>query len=236
MQWLLRNELLIALHLRVRVVATAVLKRKVRKERKRKGGRRVSWQEPESAEGERSEAVFARRGRRRRPVGVQEDVEEDAEEDGDDEKEDDKEKDRDSKEKGQKWLAQSPEEMRARPPILEEGLDFDEELDEKMRRFESGDEGPDEGSQAGGEGDEESDEEEDWRYSIIPDPARADIRQRAWLQAMSVGKEPGLARRFEAINRYFDGRCADDEILFKAEISRKQLREVLHHYEEYVSA
>jgi hypothetical protein len=36
------------------------------------------------------------------------------------------------------------------------------------------------------------------------------------------------------INRYFDGKCSDDEILFRAEISRKQLREVLHHYEEYV--
>ncbi|VDB92300.1 unnamed protein product [Peniophora sp. CBMAI 1063] len=234
-QWLLRNELMIALHLRVRVVATAALKKKVKKERRRRGGRRVSWQEPEATEGEGegSDAVFARRGRRRRPGGVEDDVEEEADgdaEDGDDEKE------TDSKEKGTKWLAQSPEEMRARPPILEEGLDFDEELDEKMRRFESDAEGLDEGdgSQAEGEGDDESDDEEDWRYSIIPDPARADVRQRAWLQAMSAGKEPALARRFDAINRYFDGRCADDEILFRAEISRKQLREVLHHYDEYL--
>lgn len=38
------------------------------------------------------------------------------------------------------------------------------------------------------------------------------------------------------INQYFDGKSTDDEILYRAEISRKQLREVLHHYEEYVSA
>lgn len=37
------------------------------------------------------------------------------------------------------------------------------------------------------------------------------------------------------INQYFDGKKTDDEILHRAEISRKQLREVLHHYEEYVS-
>lgn len=40
-----------------------------------------------------------------------------------------------------------------------------------------------------------------------------------------------LSRR---INQYFDGKRTDDEILYRAEISRKQLREVLHHYEEYV--
>ena len=37
------------------------------------------------------------------------------------------------------------------------------------------------------------------------------------------------------INQYFDGKRSDDEILFRAEITRRQLREVLHHYEPYVS-
>ena len=36
------------------------------------------------------------------------------------------------------------------------------------------------------------------------------------------------------INQYFDGKKSDDEILYRAEISRKQLREVLRHYDEYV--
>lgn len=39
-----------------------------------------------------------------------------------------------------------------------------------------------------------------------------------------------------SINQYFDGKKSDDEILYRAEISRKQLREVLHHYEDYVRA
>lgn len=43
-------------------------------------------------------------------------------------------------------------------------------------------------------------------------------------------------RRVHRINQYFDGKCTDDEILYSADISRKDLREVLHHYEEYVSA
>ena len=38
------------------------------------------------------------------------------------------------------------------------------------------------------------------------------------------------------INQYFDGKRSDDEILYTAEISRKQLRQILHQYEEYVSA
>ena len=39
-----------------------------------------------------------------------------------------------------------------------------------------------------------------------------------------------------SINQYFDGKMTDDEILYRAEIARKQLREVLHVYEEYVSS
>ena len=38
----------------------------------------------------------------------------------------------------------------------------------------------------------------------------------------------------DRLNEYFDGKRTDDEILYRAEISRKQLREVLHHYDEYV--
>ena len=38
----------------------------------------------------------------------------------------------------------------------------------------------------------------------------------------------------DRLNQYFDGKRTDDEILYRAEISRKQLREVLHYYDEYV--
>jgi len=44
-----------------------------------------------------------------------------------------------------------------------------------------------------------------------------------------------MCRWFFRINQYFDGKHSDDEIFYRAEISRKQLREVLHHYAEYVS-
>lgn len=90
--------------------------------------------------------------------------------------------------------------------------------------------------------------------SMITDPARASRLERRWLTAMSEGKDPYIAARFERcahgmlglvrllitlhmsrINQYFDGKCTDDEILYRADISRKDLREVLHHYEEYVS-
>jgi len=70
--------------------------------------------------------------------------------------------------------------------------------------------------------------------SMINDPGKATPMQRRWLSAMSDGKEPAIAKRFELINQYFDGKRSDDEILYRAEITRKQLREVLHHYEEYL--
>lgn len=37
------------------------------------------------------------------------------------------------------------------------------------------------------------------------------------------------------INQYFDGKRSDDEIMYLADITRKQLREVLQQYEEFVS-
>ena len=37
------------------------------------------------------------------------------------------------------------------------------------------------------------------------------------------------------INQYFDGKRTDDEIMYRADITRRQLREVLHQYEEFVS-
>ncbi|TCD64919.1 hypothetical protein EIP91_003455 [Steccherinum ochraceum] len=76
----------------------------------------------------------------------------------------------------------------------------------------------------------------DWddpRASIICDPGRATPMERQWLSAMSEGKDEYIRRRFERINQYFNGRCTDDEILHKADITRKQLREVLHVYNEY---
>ncbi|KAI6037678.1 hypothetical protein EDC04DRAFT_2868624 [Pisolithus marmoratus] len=72
--------------------------------------------------------------------------------------------------------------------------------------------------------------------SLISDPGTASPLERRWLAAMSEGKDEHIRQTpFPAsINQYFDGKSTDDEILYRAEISRKQLREVLHHYDEYL--
>jgi hypothetical protein len=225
-QWLLQHDLLVTLHLRIRVVATAELKQHVRRYWGSKSRRRVSWKDvPDDA--------FELRGRRHTPVRDDEDS---------------KLKFDDSPRWPSSRRGSSSQPNRSivdviEPPILEEGLDFDEELDEKIAEAVRRGDTPDRGSR--------DNDEEDSQPSIIPDPARADIVQRQWLQMMSEGKEDAIVRRFDQyvlrpcvvdnsdrvcrINRYFDGKCTDDEILFRAEISRKQLREVLHHYDEYVS-
>jgi len=117
--------------------------------------------------------------------------------------------------------------------------------------YESGEEDDVEGDDI--EDDEDSEDEDDPSVpSIIPDPGRATPKERRWLTKMSEGKSPWIVKRFEtqvllgvplvhfltlcySIHQYFDGKCTDDEILYHADISRKQLREVLHHYDEYVS-
>ncbi|KAL4247623.1 Nitrogen permease regulator 3 [Abortiporus biennis] len=71
--------------------------------------------------------------------------------------------------------------------------------------------------------------------SMINDPGRATALERAWLNAMSEGKDPRIVKRFEQVNQYFNGKCTDDEILYRAEMSRKHLREILHHYDEYIN-
>ena len=121
--------------------------------------------------------------------------------------------------------------------------------------YESGEEDDGEDDVEGdyADSDEDSEDEDDPNIpSIIPDPGRATPRERRWLTKMSEGKSSWIAKRFEAqvsfsipmthfltpcrsIHQYFDGKCTDDEILHNADISRKQLREVLHHYDEYVS-
>ncbi|KZS99072.1 hypothetical protein SISNIDRAFT_492355 [Sistotremastrum niveocremeum HHB9708] len=70
--------------------------------------------------------------------------------------------------------------------------------------------------------------------SVISDPARATPVQRRWIAAMSAKKDKTMAKLFQQINQYFDGKKTDDEILYRADITRKQLRFVLTHFGEYV--
>ncbi|KAF8525938.1 nitrogen permease regulator of amino acid transport activity 3-domain-containing protein [Hysterangium stoloniferum] len=72
--------------------------------------------------------------------------------------------------------------------------------------------------------------------SLISNPERATPKESRWLKGMTFGKNPAVAKRFENIHKFFDGKMTVDEILYKAEISRKELREVLHHFTDHVSS
>ncbi|KAF8344246.1 nitrogen permease regulator of amino acid transport activity 3-domain-containing protein [Cantharellus anzutake] len=80
----------------------------------------------------------------------------------------------------------------------------------------------------------EEEEDTDLSPSFLVDPERATRAQRRWLDAMCIGKDEYLVRWFKKVSPYFDGKKTTDEILHRTEISRKQLREVLHHFEEYL--
>jgi hypothetical protein len=74
------------------------------------------------------------------------------------------------------------------PPIPEEGIEFDEELEDDDVEAEA---------TSHREDDEEEDEDDDHETSILADPRRATSVQRRWLQAMSEGKDELVARRFD---------------------------------------
>ena len=78
------------------------------------------------------------------------------------------------------------------PPILEEGLELDEEIDDEEAQSV-------EEAEAASRREEEDDEEEedDNETSILADPGRATAVQRRWLQAMSEGKDELVTRRFD---------------------------------------
>ncbi|KZT73069.1 hypothetical protein DAEQUDRAFT_505172 [Daedalea quercina L-15889] len=200
--WMLKRDLLVTLHLRIRIVATEELKHRVRMK-----------YEMTRAKRERIQAA-------EKEVPSLETASESS--------------------LGTNWLSFSPKTARALARQQSVGTRSQEgpetHPDTAEKRVQSDlEEDP---ASSGAE------DVEDWYRgngddnnpysSMITDPARASRLERRWLAAMSEGKDPYIATRFEKINQYFDGKCTDDEILFRAEISRKQLREVLHHYDEYL--
>ncbi|KAH9944851.1 nitrogen permease regulator of amino acid transport activity 3-domain-containing protein [Amylocystis lapponica] len=200
--WLLRRDLLLTVHLRIRIVATEELKERVRRE----------W---EAAQAHRARAQGRARGEPRSVGGEM----------------------ASGSSPAANWFSMSPKSARRHTRELSAarraGAGTPPNLAERVREEDEEDWGSE---------DTEDVRWEDWYHgeeanlyaSMISDPARATPLERRWLAAMSEGKDASIARRFEQINQYFDGKCTDDEILFRAEISRKQLREVLHHYEEFL--
>ncbi|KAJ7591166.1 nitrogen permease regulator of amino acid transport activity 3-domain-containing protein [Mycena floridula] len=192
--WMLKRDMLITLHLRIRVIATQELKSRVRRIRENARRRREQNYEAET----------------------------------------------DSQTTGRiAWLSLSPQSARRhsrRGPSTDSvhselsELNFQEDEDDEDR--------PDEEEPSHSDNDDDDSgqdaTEDNSMPSMINDPGSATPLQRRWLSAMSDGKDPYVALRFKLINQYFDGKKTDDEILFRADITRKQLREVLHHYEEYL--
>ncbi|KAI0707128.1 nitrogen permease regulator of amino acid transport activity 3-domain-containing protein [Earliella scabrosa] len=233
--WMLKRDLLIRLHLRIRIVATEELKKRVRKaweehvlrKRSRSRARNISRSRERTVDGSRVE-----RGRARGKGNVD---------------------DAEAAEKAgpvletvsesspvEYWVSLSPKTARKQARRGSEDEVKDEaNSDEERREREKQQDDLDE-EFLSSSADEAKWEEyyqnggNDNIASMISDPARATPLERRWLAGMSEDKDPHIVKRFERIHQYFDGKCSDDEILYRAEISRKQLREVLHHYEEYL--
>ncbi|KAJ6544783.1 nitrogen permease regulator of amino acid transport activity 3-domain-containing protein [Mycena vulgaris] len=199
--WMLKRDMLITLHLRIRIVATVRLKERVKfakgRARDKKGGGRKA------------------------PSKLRNQLEADA----------------DNSPPGVSWLSLSPKSARRYSRLPSVGGSRNSRLSELILEDDSGDSAnrrrdEDEAAESQDEIDNQSNEENE--ASTINDPGRATPLQRRWLSAMSDGKDSHIARRFEQINQYFDGKRTDDEILYRAEMSRRELREVLHHYDEFL--
>ncbi|KAI0326950.1 hypothetical protein GY45DRAFT_51272 [Cubamyces sp. BRFM 1775] len=226
--WMLKRDLLIRLHLRIRIIATEQLKKRVRQKWEEKRQRRRSRSRARNITGDRTRTRSeSYDGDRRSDAGGEagqtlETVTESS--------------------PVEYWVSFSPKTARKQarrmsseqmPSKSPEVLDHDE-----TREDEKFDDHEEELSSSSAD---EAKWEEYYRSggndsipSMISSPARANRLERDWLMAMSEGKDPHIAALFRRIHQYFDGKCSDDEILYRAEISRRQLREVLHHYEEYL--
>ncbi|TBU50380.1 nitrogen permease regulator of amino acid transport activity 3-domain-containing protein [Dichomitus squalens] len=236
--WMLKRDLLIRLHLRIRIIATEELKKRVRQ----------SWEEHVARKRSRSRPHSISRTRASRRRGSESNSRDLGREDDTGEKAGLNLETVSESSPVEYWVSLSPKTMRkqTRRGADEHGKPADgareegdgEEEDTERHEREKHDDLDEEFLSSSAD---ETKWEEYYQNggndnipSMISDPARATPLERRWLAGMSEGKEPHIVRRFERIHQYFDGKCSDDEILYSAEISRKQLREVLHHYEEYL--
>ncbi|KAF8207582.1 nitrogen permease regulator of amino acid transport activity 3-domain-containing protein [Mycena galopus ATCC 62051] len=198
--WMLKRDMLITLHLHIRIVATVRLKERVK---------------------------FTAKGRSRKSSGRK----------GHSKLRNQLDTDAGQSSVGVAWLSLDPTGARRYTRHSPAGGSRNSRLSELILQDDSDSEGrPREESETPDSQDElDNDGGEEDGASMINDPGRATTLQRSWLSAMSDGKDPVLVRRFEQISQYFDGRRTDDEILYRAEMSRRELREILHQYDEYVS-
>ncbi len=219
--WLLKHDLLITLHLRIRVVVTPELKVRVRELRAIAIAAR---REKLHAVREENVRVSNGGGGGRGVPGIPEEAEGDRDggrgNNGSSANTDDVDVTKDASTPADSspvnyWLTMSPKSARRHTRKLSTSHKSEQSrssLDENEERM----------GRRGGAGDhryaeyydDDEDEEEDdedgesiisddsgspeWdRSSIICDPARATRLERAWLDAMSEGKEPHITKRFE---------------------------------------
>jgi hypothetical protein len=162
--WMLKRDMLITLHLRIRIVATVRLKELVKFAKGRNRDKNGSGRNGQSKLRNQVEA------------------------------------DSDHSPPGFAWLSLSPKSARrySRQPSV--GGSRNSRLSELILQDDSGDSDSkrrddDETTESQEEVDNQSGEENE--ASMINDPGRATTLQRRWLSAMSDGKEPHIARRFE---------------------------------------
>jgi hypothetical protein len=185
--WLLKKDMLVTLHLRVRIVVSAEIKARVRLQ--------IAMEKREKRE---KRDLKKDRGQAEKNAHERSTSKEEA-----------------------TWLSLSPKSARrhARRGMRRESLDL-RELGESLDLLELGVEDGSVGEDKYAEWDEQDDAEHDevvdeevldrdpdngpWP-TLISDPARATPLQRHWLAAMSEGKNPTIARRFEQCVVTFHG-------------------------------
>ena len=184
-RWMLQRDLLLTLHLRVRIIVPAALKARVR--RRREELRENGWQtEEEDGFRERRHKARTDSGGSDRDFGLF-----------------------DSwythRGAGSQHNGTNIGEV-IEPPIMEEGIHLDEEMEDEEE--EEAEVAPAEAMAAGRMEDNDETEEdcEDTETSILADPGRATSVQRRWLQAMSEGKDEQVTKRFD---QYVSASCID---------------------------
>jgi nitrogen permease regulator 3-like protein len=179
--WMLKRDMLITLHLRIRIVATQELKMRVRLAR-------VQAKARKAAEG--------RRGRKRREhSGLRQEIGPD-----------------DSPEippPRTSWISFSPKSARKHSQrfpsrdgqLSDLALDDDVTSEDEDEEYDHDDDDDDDEKDDGTKEDTEYINYDDHKVylwpTMISDPGRANPLQRRWLSAMSEGKDPEIAKRFE---------------------------------------
>ncbi|KAG9049382.1 hypothetical protein FS837_010436 [Tulasnella sp. UAMH 9824] len=234
--WLLQRDLVVMLHVRIRIVATKAIKEKVLMARKKEVEEKRERQRQATEELDDGQDAQATTG--------------DKNDNGSNSDEEEMDEQQSNYVRGTAasdspgidiaFIASSPEVGRVNqrrssyPHLRQDSFQINSP---GFRRPYGGDSsGSEEESESSSEleSDSELDGAGELEESIIANPARATATERRWLEAMTEGKDEEVRRLFEKLYVYFDGKKTTDEILFRTDVKRTQLRWVLLHFDEYI--